>query len=91
MPYRKFKETRAKLYFFQERSTCGTIKARKSITNLTLATDVSLFLLWDTCVQGHKLLPRKSVHIIFVFATSIEGTLLFRGRGYLFLGSEARF
>ena len=48
-------------------------------------------LLRDTFIQGtllfraQKILSRKNVHIIFVFATSMEGTLLFtRGKGHFF-------
>ena len=48
-------------------------------------------LLWDTFIQetpllrGHNILSRKNVHIIIVFATSIEGTPLFtRGKGHFF-------
>ena len=38
----------------------------------------------DTSVQGHKIWSQKNVDIIFVFATSIEGTPLFRGKGHFF-------
>ena len=48
-------------------------------------------LLWDTFSQetplfrGHNILSRKNVDIIFVFATSIEGTPLFtRGKEHFF-------
>ena len=48
-------------------------------------------LLWDTFSQetplfgGHNILSRKNVHIIFVFATSNEGTPLFtRGKEHFF-------
>ena len=32
--------------------------------------------------SGHKIWSRKSVHITFVFVTSIEGTPPFRGKGH---------
>ena len=41
--------------------------------------------LGDTSVQGTQNLVPENVDMIFVFATSIEGTPLFRGKGH-FLG-----
>ena len=59
-------------------------------------TTVEPFL-WDTFIQrsppfkGHELRSRKSVHMIFVFVTSIEGTPLFRGKGHFFWVPKPRF
>ena len=47
-------------------------------------------LLWDTSIQGTapfrglKIWSRKNVHRIFVFVTSTEGILLFRGKKHFF-------
>ena len=40
--------------------------------------------LGDNSVQGTRNLVPENVDIIFVFATSIEGTPLFRGKGHFF-------
>ena len=47
-------------------------------------------LLWDISFsgtppfRGHKIWSRKNALVIFVSATSIEGTSLFRGKGLFF-------
>lgn len=38
----------------------------------------------------HKIWSQKNDHIIFVFVTSFEGTLLFKGKGHLAYDPETQ-
>ena len=54
--------------------------------DLVLLLNISLQ--WNTSIRGtppfraHKIWSWKNVHITFIFVTSVEGTPLFRGKGF---------